>query len=315
MLRRILITGAAFASSVLPPPPVKSSRLTPGVQAFVTHHHQSRQFQYSALVCQTTTTTSSHLSAEEERVGGRSEKGDRGGRGRGRGGRGGRGRGRNRDRRRSSERRPSSTSGGDNIKSADETAEETNKKQPALVGYRERWFQAHPNMNNGNNNRRHRRGGGRNNDRRGRRERTPPPPIPLPGQPGRHCHNSCISPGMKVYIVKKEDQRSGRETIGKVSRLLTNSKYHPRGIKVMLDGGIVGRVTRFVDDGNLSAATTNTTSTSNHINLHNGEGENVNDEALATLIGMDFDQEQARKALQMFDNDVERAVNYILKEK
>jgi len=120
---------------------------------------------------------------------------------------------------------------------------------------------------------------------------------------------------MKVYIVKKEDQRSGRETIGKVSRLLTNSKYHPRGIKVMLDGGIVGRVTRFVDDGNLSAATTNTTSTSNHINLHNGEGENVNDEALATLIGMDFDQEQARKALQMFDNDVERAVNYILKEK
>ena len=193
-----------------------------------------------------------------------------------------------------------------------------------------------------NNNQRRRRGGGRNNnnDRRGRRERTPPPSIiPLPGQPGRHCHNSCISSGMEVYVVKKEDQRSGRETIGKVSRLLTNSKYHPRGIKVMLDGGIVGRVTRFVDDddgggggGDLSApAATNTTSSDNtNVNydeerntdnnrhdrsiMHSINSSDVNDEALATLVGMDFDQEKSRKALQMFDNDVPRAVNYILNE-
>ena len=45
--------------------------------------------------------------------------------------------------------------------------------------------------------------------------------------------------------MKKEDQRSGRETRGIVSRLLTNSAYHPRGIKVLLSkGSIVGRVTR-----------------------------------------------------------------------
>lgn len=74
----------------------------------------------------------------------------------------------------------------------------------------------------------------------------------------------------------------------------------------MLDGGIVGRVTRFVD---------NSTSTNFNVNNHEGDvNVNVNVEALATLVGMDFNQEQARKALQMFDNDVQRAVNYILNE-
>jgi uncharacterized repeat protein (TIGR03833 family) len=275
------------------------------VQGFVTHHHHHhcRQFHYSALVCQT---TSLHLSEEES--GGRSEKeGEGGGTYRGRG----RSRNDNNRDRRSTERRPSSssssssTSGGDIIASSPQQAEDSNQKQQPALSYRERWFQAHPNMNNGNDNRR-RRGDRNNKDRRGmRRERTSPSPaISSPGQPGMHCHNSCISPGMKVYIVKKEDQRSGRETIGKVSRLLTNSKYHPRGIKVMLDGGIVGRVTRFVDN-----------STSTNFNVNNHEGDvNVNVEALATLVGMDFDQEQTRKALQMFDNDVQRAVNYILNE-
>jgi len=31
-------------------------------------------------------------------------------------------------------------------------------------------------------------------------------------------------------------------TEGTVTRLLTNSSVHPRGIKVMLEGGVVGRV-------------------------------------------------------------------------
>ena len=51
-----------------------------------------------------------------------------------------------------------------------------------------------------------------------------------------------IKIGGEVEVVKKEDQRSGNLTKGKVSRILTNSKNHPHGIKVMLDGGIVGRV-------------------------------------------------------------------------
>ena len=48
--------------------------------------------------------------------------------------------------------------------------------------------------------------------------------------------------GLKVAIVLKEDQRSGKLTNGIVKNLLTNSKFHPHGIKVRLEDGQVGRV-------------------------------------------------------------------------
>lgn len=51
-----------------------------------------------------------------------------------------------------------------------------------------------------------------------------------------------IKIGSKVLVVQKQDQRTGKLTEGVVSRILTNSKNHPHGIKVMLEGGIVGRV-------------------------------------------------------------------------
>jgi uncharacterized repeat protein (TIGR03833 family) len=51
-----------------------------------------------------------------------------------------------------------------------------------------------------------------------------------------------IKIGTRVLVVQKQDQRSGKLTEGVVERLLTNSEIHPRGIKVMLVGGIVGRV-------------------------------------------------------------------------
>lgn len=51
-----------------------------------------------------------------------------------------------------------------------------------------------------------------------------------------------IKLGSKVKIVQKQDQRSGKLTEGVVQRILTNSQNHPRGIKVMLESGIVGRV-------------------------------------------------------------------------
>jgi len=51
-----------------------------------------------------------------------------------------------------------------------------------------------------------------------------------------------IQIGTKVLVVQKQDQRSGKLTEGVVQRLLTSSAVHHRGIKVMLDGGIVGRV-------------------------------------------------------------------------
>lgn len=51
-----------------------------------------------------------------------------------------------------------------------------------------------------------------------------------------------IKPGMKVAIVLKKDQPTGKLTEGIVARLLTNSPTHPHGIKVELESGEVGRV-------------------------------------------------------------------------
>ena len=63
-----------------------------------------------------------------------------------------------------------------------------------------------------------------------------------------NCHRSCIMPGMTVDIVLKKDQPKGRMNRGVVGRLLTNKFYHPRGIKVMLEDGQVGRVQHIVDN-------------------------------------------------------------------
>jgi uncharacterized repeat protein (TIGR03833 family) len=56
-----------------------------------------------------------------------------------------------------------------------------------------------------------------------------------------------IKIGAKVMVVQKQDQRTGKLTEGIVMRILTNSRNHPRGIKVMLENGIVGRVQRICD--------------------------------------------------------------------
>jgi uncharacterized repeat protein (TIGR03833 family) len=55
---------------------------------------------------------------------------------------------------------------------------------------------------------------------------------------GRHGkHRKDISPGLRVNITPKPDQRSGRLTGGIVKDILTKSAYHPHGIKVRLDTG------------------------------------------------------------------------------
>jgi len=51
-----------------------------------------------------------------------------------------------------------------------------------------------------------------------------------------------IKPGLKVGVVLKQDQRSGKLTEGFVKEVLTNSVSHPHGIKVRLESGQVGRV-------------------------------------------------------------------------
>ena len=53
--------------------------------------------------------------------------------------------------------------------------------------------------------------------------------------------------GKTVDIVLKEDQRSGKLTRGVVAELLTNSSFHPHGIKVRLESGEVGRVQNIIE--------------------------------------------------------------------
>ncbi len=51
-----------------------------------------------------------------------------------------------------------------------------------------------------------------------------------------------IRPGLRVAIVQKQDQETGKLTEGVVADILTGSPTHPRGIKVRLETGEVGRV-------------------------------------------------------------------------
>lgn len=60
-------------------------------------------------------------------------------------------------------------------------------------------------------------------------------------------NRSEIYQGVEVAIILKKDQRSGIETEGVVKDVLTKSSYHSRGIKVRLQDGQIGRVTRIID--------------------------------------------------------------------
>jgi uncharacterized repeat protein (TIGR03833 family) len=56
-----------------------------------------------------------------------------------------------------------------------------------------------------------------------------------------------IKLGLRVSIVMKVDQRSGKTTEGIVKEVLTNSTFHPHGIKVRLESGQVGRVKEIIN--------------------------------------------------------------------
>ena len=65
-----------------------------------------------------------------------------------------------------------------------------------------------------------------------------------------HREKKNIRPGIKAAIVLKQDQRTGRQTVGIVKDILTNSPTHPHGIKVRLEDGSVGRVQKILTDEN-----------------------------------------------------------------
>jgi len=57
-----------------------------------------------------------------------------------------------------------------------------------------------------------------------------------------------ITQGLKVRIVLKQDQKTGKLTEGFVKDILTKSPSHPHGIKVRLTSGDIGRVKEIADD-------------------------------------------------------------------
>jgi uncharacterized repeat protein (TIGR03833 family) len=63
---------------------------------------------------------------------------------------------------------------------------------------------------------------------------------------GRYRNN--IKAGIVVEVILKKDQRTGKETPGTVKDILTNSSFHPHGIKVRLSDGQVGRVSKIVSE-------------------------------------------------------------------
>lgn len=64
----------------------------------------------------------------------------------------------------------------------------------------------------------------------------------MTGQGADGRNRADIRIGGEVAIVLKEDQRTGRLTLGRVKEILTRSATHPHGIKVRLEDGRVGRV-------------------------------------------------------------------------
>ena len=56
-----------------------------------------------------------------------------------------------------------------------------------------------------------------------------------------------VRPGLRVAIVQKQDQGTGRTVEGVVAAVLTRSPSHPHGIKVRLVDGRVGRVKAVLD--------------------------------------------------------------------
>jgi uncharacterized repeat protein (TIGR03833 family) len=69
-------------------------------------------------------------------------------------------------------------------------------------------------------------------------------------------YRKSIRAGVEVDIIQKKDQHSGKLTRGVVKDILTNSSFHPHGIKVRLVSGEVGRVQEVFDTSQVEVTTT-----------------------------------------------------------
>ena len=69
-------------------------------------------------------------------------------------------------------------------------------------------------------------------------------------------YRKSVRAGVEVDIIQKKDQHSGKLTRGVVKDILTNSSFHPHGIKVRLTRGEVGRVQEVFDTNQVKVITT-----------------------------------------------------------
>jgi uncharacterized repeat protein (TIGR03833 family) len=63
-----------------------------------------------------------------------------------------------------------------------------------------------------------------------------------------------IRANLRVAIVQKQDQRTGKQTTGIVKDILTSSPAHPHGIKVRLTSGQIGRVQEILGERSSEAS-------------------------------------------------------------
>ena len=63
-----------------------------------------------------------------------------------------------------------------------------------------------------------------------------------------------IRANLRVAIVQKQDQRTGKPTTGIVKDILTSSPTHPHGIKVRLTSGQIGRVQEILSERSSEAS-------------------------------------------------------------
>merc|ERR1712008_667122 len=98
----------------------------------------------------------------------------------------------------------------------------------------------------------------------------------------------------------------------------------------MLNEGVVGRVTRFVTEEGVveempnvgdDRSSSDDDDNSDDVDARQREEVipeatvSVDDNAYITLVcEMNFDHDKARQALRMFDNDIERAVDFLVRE-
>ncbi|KAF7922073.1 uncharacterized protein EAE98_008284 [Botrytis deweyae] len=110
-------------------------------------------------------------------------------------------------------------------------------------------------------------GRGRGNNDRAPRSHTNYSPVP---------RIALLQPGTPVSIVLKMDQGSGREVKGFVGELLTRGD-HPRGVKVRLRDGRVGRVQRLCTEGEAEEGDGGMRGLGRNGEVGGGEGERSGD--------------------------------------